>query len=61
MTRKNAATAEARRDVDELSLLYEISRLLERSLDLRQVVPPVLELLAQYLGMRYGTLTLFNR
>ena len=42
-------------------MLYEISRLLEATLDLREVVNPVLEAMAQHMGMRYGTLTLFNR
>jgi len=45
----------------EITLLYEISRLLEQSLDLREVVNPVLEALARYMDMRYATLTLLNR
>jgi Nif-specific regulatory protein len=45
----------------EITLLYEISRLLEQSLDLREVVNPVLEALARFLDMRYATLTLLNR
>ncbi|HIE11690.1 MAG TPA: GAF domain-containing protein [Kiritimatiellae bacterium] len=61
MTKKSPVRGEARQDVDELSLLYEISRLLEHGRDLREVVSPILESLAQHLGMRYGTLTLFNR
>lgn len=48
-------------DVRELSLLYEISRQLEQSLDLRDVVNPVLEALAVHMDMRYATLTLLNR
>ncbi len=52
---------EVRREVEELSLLYEISRTLDNSLDLRDVVGPVLEAMAQRMGMVNGTLTLLNR
>jgi len=45
----------------ELRLLYEISRRLEESLDLREVVQPVLEALARHMNMTYGTLTLLHR
>jgi Nif-specific regulatory protein len=48
-------------DVRELTLLYEISTILERSLDLREVANPILEALARHMDMRYGTLALFNR
>ncbi len=49
------------RQVSELSLLYQISCLLDQSLDLREVVPPVLESICEKLDMRYATLTLLNR
>ncbi len=52
--------AEARQ-VSELSLLYNISRLLDQSLDLREVVNPVLEAISEKLDMRHTTLTLLNR
>lgn len=45
----------------ELQLLYEISCRLDASLDLQQVVPPVLEALARHTNMNYGTLTLLHR
>ncbi len=45
----------------ELKLLYHISCLLDTSLDLREIVSPVLEALADHLNMNYGTLTLLNR
>ncbi|MCS6770589.1 MAG: nif-specific transcriptional activator NifA [Kiritimatiellae bacterium] len=45
----------------ELHLLYHISCLLDASLDLREIVSPVLEALAEYMDMNYGTLTLLNR
>jgi Nif-specific regulatory protein len=50
-----------RREVQELSLLFEISRRLEESLDLREVVGPVLEAMAKQMGMLRGTLTLLDR
>ncbi|REJ81892.1 MAG: GAF domain-containing protein [Acidobacteria bacterium] len=49
------------RDVRELTLLYRLSRLLEQSLDLRDVVPPMLEALSEEWGLHRGTLTLLNR
>jgi Nif-specific regulatory protein len=52
---------EIRREVQELSLLFEISRALDRSMDLREVVAPVLEAMAEHMGMLRGTLTLLNR
>jgi len=50
-----------RTDVPELLLLFEISRTLDRSLDLRDVVGPVLEAIANHMGMMRGTLTLVDR
>ena len=49
------------RTARELRLLYEISRLLDRSLELTEVVHPVLESLARHMGLEHGTLTLLNR
>lgn len=49
------------RRVSELSLLYEISRLLDQSLDLRDVVSPVLAEISEKLDMFFATLTLLNR
>ncbi|MCS7337379.1 MAG: sigma 54-interacting transcriptional regulator, partial [Verrucomicrobiae bacterium] len=45
----------------ELRLLYEVSRRLDESLDLQVVLPPVLEALARYMDMNYGTLTILHR
>ncbi len=49
------------RTVSELSLLFEVSRALDQSLDLKQIVNPVLETLARHLDLRHATLTLLNR
>lgn len=48
-------------ELRELSLLFEISRILDRSMDLRNEVGPVLETIANRTGMLRGTLTLLNR
>ena len=61
-TRADHSSALApRREVGELSLLFEVSQILDRSLDLRDVVGPVLEAMARHTGLMRGTLTLVNR
>ncbi|MBI4556188.1 MAG: nif-specific transcriptional activator NifA [Candidatus Hydrogenedentes bacterium] len=52
---------EIRREVRELSLLFEISQTLDRSMDIRDAVGSVLDAIAKYTGMVRGTLTLLNR
>jgi len=52
---------EVKREITELSVLYEISKTLGRSMDLREVVGPVLNALAEQMGMSRGALTLVNR
>ena len=49
------------RVVRELGLLVEISQTLESSLELRDVVRPVLQRLADCLAMKRGAITLVNR
>jgi Nif-specific regulatory protein len=49
------------RVVDELSLLFDISYTLESSLELREVIRPVLLKMAEGLGMKRGTITILNR
>ena len=55
------AQPEVHREVQELSLLFEISQVLDRSLDLRESVHPVLKAMADHMGMLRGSLTLLNR
>ena len=45
-------------DVSELSLLFEVSQILDRSVDLRDDLGPVLKAMAQHMGMLRGTITL---
>ncbi len=49
------------REIQELLLLFKISQSLDRSMDIRDVVGPVLEATAEHMGMMRGTLTLLNR
>jgi Nif-specific regulatory protein len=57
----SAAELRERRELQELKLLYELSRILEQSLDIESVVSPVLEALAHHMHLNHGTLTLLNR
>jgi Nif-specific regulatory protein len=50
-----------RREIKELSLLFEISRALAHSMDLREVVDPLMKSLADNMGIMRGSLTLLNR
>ena len=56
-----AEKPEVRREVQELTLLFEVGQILERSLDLRDVMSPILEAMADHMGMLRGTITLLNR
>ena len=62
-TKKNSlpALGAGCRVVDELSLLFDISYTLESSLELREVIRPVLLKMAEGLGMKRGTITILNR
>ncbi len=52
---------QVKREPRELSLLFEVSQRLSESMDLREVVGPLLETLAEHMGMKRATLTLLNR
>ncbi|HQH27532.1 MAG TPA: GAF domain-containing protein, partial [Oligoflexia bacterium] len=45
----------------ELGLLFEVSQILDQSLDLKRIMNPVLETLAKHLALQHATLTLLNR
>lgn len=57
----DAPQPQVRRDISELALLFEISSTLDKSVDLRDVMGSVLELIARHTGMVRGTVTLLNR
>lgn len=61
MSEKAQKHPDSDRRVKELHMLYTVSRILDQSLDMREVVSPVLEALAESMDMNYGTLTLLNR
>lgn len=50
-----------KKEIKELSLLFEISQILSRSMDLSEVLEPVLRSMAERLKMLRGTITLLNR
>ena len=49
------------REIAELTLLFEVSRILDRGMDLREVAGPVLKAIAKHMGMVRGTLMLRER
>jgi Nif-specific regulatory protein len=61
MAEQNQAKPQVRGEVQELTLLFEISQALERSMDLRDVVGPILDAMARNIGILRGTITLLNR
>lgn len=56
-----STTAYVRKEISELQLLFEISQTLDRSLDLREEIAPVLRAIATHTGMVRGTITLVDR
>lgn len=59
--KKVTHSPEVLREIRELNLLYEISRSLDQSMDLMEVVGPVLEKMAIHMEMMRGTITLLNQ
>lgn len=53
--------ANTQREVSELRLLFEISQALNRNLDLSTALRPVLERMAQFMGLIRATVTILNR
>ena len=56
-----ASEPQVRREIKELSFLFEISQALDKSHDIREVVGPLLAALADHMDLRRGTITLLNR
>lgn len=50
-----------RRKIKELTLLFEISQILDEDMNLSEVIHPLLESMAENIGMERGTITLLNR
>jgi Nif-specific regulatory protein len=55
------AVAHGCRVVDELNLLLDISYTLESSLELREVIRPVLQKMEEVMDLRCGTITILHR
>ena len=60
-TESPSSAAGSGRSVHELTLLMELSEILDRSMDLREVLGPALEAMHHHMGMLRGTITLLNR
>jgi Nif-specific regulatory protein len=60
MRKSKAVDSPKNRNGKDLSLLFEISQTLDQSMDLREVVPPILKSLAEHTGMQHGTVTLLD-
>lgn len=56
-----ARNAKVKPEADDLALLFEISQILDLSLDLSEVVGPVLTALAEHTSMVRGSIVLLNR
>ena len=54
-------TKHYRRKIKELTLLFEISRILDEDMNLKEVIHPLLESMAENIGMQRATITLLNR
>ncbi len=61
MTIKKDKQPAVKRELQELLLLFEVSQILDQSIELAEVVGPVLEAIARQMGMMRGTITLLNR
>ncbi|MBX3177142.1 MAG: nif-specific transcriptional activator NifA [Candidatus Hydrogenedentes bacterium] len=57
----STAAPKIRNEISELALLFDISRILDRSMDLRDELGPVLKAITEHTGMLRGTITLVNR
>ena len=48
-------------DLHHLKFVRDIAEILERSLDVREIVNPIMDLMTSHLGMKHATITLLNR
>jgi len=52
---------EVKKNISELSLLFEISQILDSSIDLGSAIPPVLKAITRHTGIERGAITLLNK
>ena len=50
-----------KREIQELSLLFEISQTFNKGLGVEKALQPVLKIMADHMGLLYGTLAILNR
>lgn len=50
-----------KKEISELSLLFEISQILDSSIDLGSAIPPVLKAITRHTGIERGAITLLNK
>ena len=58
---EHESTKKIKNEAGELSLLFDISKALNQSMNIQEVVGPILKVMAEHLGMLRGTLTILNR
>jgi Nif-specific regulatory protein len=49
------------RSHEDLNFIREVAEILERSLDIREIVNPIMDSMTTHLGMKHATITLLNR
>lgn len=54
-------TLNNQRSLKDLEFVTEIAQILERSLDVREIVNPIMDAMTRHLGMKHATITLLNR
>ena len=47
--------------IKELELLYRVGQILDESMDMRNVLRPVMNTLGEHMGFKHATVTLYNR
>lgn len=58
---ENISSQHYRRKIKELTLLFEISQILDQELDLNQILNSILQAIAEHMGMHRATITFLNR
>lgn len=61
MPQEQDPTRKYEQRLDELSLLFSVSQILDQSMDMKQVITPILQELADRMGIVRGAITLLDR
>ena len=46
---------------EDLKFIRDVAEILERSLDVREIVNPIMDTMTTHLGLKHATITLLNR